>query len=177
LEPEDTQLVAQMAAGQHSGLAGLYDRYGALLLGVAIRMMGDREYSEDLVHDVFLEAWRVASDYDAARGSVRAWLLIRLRSRALDRKRSGAATKITTLADLQTVERPVFQEEDPLLGPDRQRVAALLQSLPTEQRMVLELGYFDGLSSTEIADRLNIPVGTVKSRVATALERLRGSLR
>lgn len=172
LDLEDEQLVAQMANGDRSALATLYDRYGNLMLGVALRILPDRQTAEDLVHDVFLEAWRSSEDYDSGRGSVRAWLLIRLRSRALDRRRSGHFSRRSTLEDRpELVEIP---EEDPGLSPDRRTLRDTLLALPPEQRKVLELGYFEGLSSAEIAAELGIPIGTVKSRVAAALTRLRG---
>ena len=141
------------------------------MLGVALRILPDRQTAEDLVHDVFLEAWRLAADYEAERGSVKGWLLIRLRSRALDRRRSGHFSKRSSLDDQP--EKEWIQEEDPVLGPDRMAVRAALETLPAEQRRVIELGYFEGLSSSEIATELGIPLGTVKSRVASALGRLR----
>jgi RNA polymerase sigma-70 factor (ECF subfamily) len=129
----------------------------------------------DVVHDVFLEAWRRASGYDPARGTVRAWLLVRLRSRALDRHRaaSGAPVPIDSIGQL---EERAAEAEDPALAPDRAAVRRALETLSDEQRAVLELGYFQGLSSSEIALRTGIPIGTVKSRVATALARLRAGL-
>lgn len=170
-DQEDVRLVARIAAGESRALAALYDRYGSLMLGVALKILPDRQNAEDVVHDVFMEAWRSASDYDSSRGTVRSWLLIRLRSRALDRKRSSYFSKRSSLDD-QT-EKASVEEEDPILGPDRQAVRSALSALPHEQRQVIELGYFEGLSSAEIASEVGIPIGTVKSRVAAALSRLR----
>jgi len=109
---------------------------------------------------------------------VRAWLFLRMRSRALDRRKSAAFARVDSLdAKVGSVERgQASPGEDPLCGPDRTRVRLALDTLRDEQRLVLQLGYFEGLSSTEIANQLQIPVGTVKSRVAAALDRLRFAL-
>jgi len=172
------ELITAVAAGDRRGLAALYDRYAPILMGVGTRMLGSRREAEDLLHDLFLEVWRQARHYDAARGSVRTWLLLRLRSRALDRRKAAAWSRVVSVEDRPGVaERaPEAGAEDPLLGPDRTRVHEALAALPGEQRAVLELGYFDGLSSAEIAARLSIPIGTVKSRVAAALAKLRARL-
>ncbi len=172
---DDAQLVASMARGDRAALAALYDRYASTMLAVAVRMLGERRESEDLLHDVFLEAWRQSADFDPQRGSVRAWLMIRVRSRALDRRKSAGATRVRSL-DSEPIEPATNASDDPSLGPDRARVSAALARLPDEQRTVLELGYFEGLSSSEIAERIGAPIGTVKSRVAAALGKLRAML-
>jgi RNA polymerase sigma-70 factor (ECF subfamily) len=125
---------------------------------------------------VFLEAWRRANDYDAARGSVRTWLALRARSRALDYKKSSAVSRSVSLGEPRTMDALLGSVDDATLAPDRARIRAALQDLPEEQHRALVLGYFEGLSSSEIAERMNCPVGTVKSRVAAALTRLRGVL-
>lgn len=174
-DDEDVELVTAMAAGDRAGVARLYDRYAATLLAVGQRMLGGRREAEDLVQDVFLEAWRRADSYDPARGSVRAWLLVRLRSRALDRHRASQKAPLSMEGNGR-VEEPVAEVEDPTLAPDRAAVRRALATLSSEQRVVLELGYFEGLSSSEIALRTGSPIGTVKSRVATALAKLRAGL-
>lgn len=172
---DDTQLVQKAARGDSAALATLYDRYAPLLLAVARKMLNDRASAEDLVHDVFLEAWRNADGYRPERASVRTWLLVRLRSRALDRIRSGQVRREVSeerggpLADLEDTE-------DSWLASDRDRVRAALRQLPAEQREVLELGYYRGLSSSEIAEVMGSPLGTVKSRTAAGLARLRECL-
>lgn len=173
---DDARLLAAVARGDATALAILYDRYASLLMGAAVRIMNDREAAEDLVHDVFMEAWKQAAGYDPSRGAVRTWFMVRLRSRALDRKRSGYTTRESAVADIRVVERPQPLEEDPSLGPDRRRLRHALSSLPEDQRIVLELSYFEGLSSSEIAGRLGVPIGTVKSRVAAAFTRVRTAL-
>jgi RNA polymerase sigma-70 factor (ECF subfamily) len=174
-ERQDGALVVAIAGGDRKALARLYHRYAASLMAVAQRILGDRREAEDLLHDVFLEVWRHASHYDAARGTVRAWLLMRMRSRSLDRRKSAGFSRSVPLEERRT-EEPAPTRDDPALAPDRSRVRRALAELPDEHRVVLELGYFEGLSSSEIAARLELPVGTVKSRVAAALARLRAGL-
>ncbi len=125
------------------------------------------------MHDVFLEAWRRATDYDPARGSVRTWLVLRARSRALDRKKSAAVSKTVSTGELRFADVIGAVNDDASAGPDCALVRRVLMSLPDDQRTVLLLGYFEGLSSSEIAERISVPIGTVKSRVAAALARLR----
>jgi RNA polymerase sigma-70 factor (ECF subfamily) len=174
-DDEDVALVTAMAAGDRAGVARLYDRYASTLLAVGQRMLGGRREAEDLVQDVFLEAWRRADSYDPARGTVRAWLLVRLRSRALDRRRAALRAPVT-MDGTGRIEQQAAEAEDPTLAPDRAAVRRALETLSSEHRVVLELGYFEGLSSSEIALRTGAPIGTVKSRVATALARLRAGL-
>lgn len=171
----DTALVTAIAAGDRGALARLYDRYAPTLLAAGQCILGGRREAEDLVHDVFLEAWRRAGDYDPMRGTVRAWLLVRVRSRALDRHRSASGAPVP-LDSVSHLDERAAEGEDPALAPDRAAVRRALEMLPSEQRAVLELGYFHGLSSSEISLRTGAPIGTVKSRVATALARLRAGL-
>lgn len=138
-------------------------------------MLGHPREAEDLLHDVFLEAWRNAGQFDAARGTARAWLVTRMRSRALDRRRSAGWSRASR-PDPAAPE-PVAPPVDPTAGTERARLRAAVRGLPPPQRTVLELAYFDGLSSTEIAERLGVPVGTVKSRTAAAMAHLRDALR
>lgn len=175
-EEEDDSLIRRMAGGDRLAFGLLYDRHAPLLLGVSIKLGFDREAAEDLVHDLFLEVWRAAAAYDPTRGSVRTWLLVRLRSRALDRRRSGHARHMVSTADMQTVDRPQSMEEDPLFSSDRAALVRGMDQLPPEQRQVLELAYFEGLSAAEIAGKVGIPTGTVKSRLASGLGKLRQTL-
>jgi RNA polymerase sigma-70 factor (ECF subfamily) len=172
----DPELVVAMARGDNSALGVLYDRHCGSLLATAVRILGSQREAEDLVHDVLLEAWQKAGDYDRARGSVRTWLLVRLRSRALDRWRR--AGRIRT----QTMEARTLDDVLPALGDDpgqtldHARVRLAVRELPEPQRRVLELAYFEGLSSTEVAEQLAIPIGTVKSRTAAGLAKLRAAM-
>lgn len=159
-----------MARGDPGGLAALYARYAAVLLATARRILGDPRTAEDVVHDVFLEAWRQAATYDADRGTVRTWLLVRLRSRALDRCRAAALRRTVAVVP------ETRDDDDPSELPDHNVLRAVLASLPAEQRAVLEHAYFAGLSASEIAAELAIPIGTVKSRLGAGLKKLRAAL-
>lgn len=173
--PSDADLAAAMARGDRDAIRQLYDRHAGLMLGVAIRLLSNRSAAEDLVHDVFLEAWRNAGSYDLARGTVRTWLMVRLRSRALDRLRSAAWSRRVDTGD--RLPEPEHQPSDEPTGSgDRDRVRLALAELPEPQRRVVELAYYRGLSSTEVAAVLGLPVGTVKSRTAAAFRKLRAAL-
>jgi RNA polymerase sigma-70 factor (ECF subfamily) len=167
----DAELVASIARGDRGALASLYDRHSGLLLGLAMRIVRDRREAEDLLHDVFLEAWRSAKDFDPKRGRVRTWLAIRMRSRALDLQKSARVSRNAGDAGLD-----LLVADNQHASPDHARVRAALADLGADQRRVLELAYFEGLSCTEIAERISIPVGTVKSRIAAGLDRLRNGL-
>jgi len=167
--------VARIAGGDREALSALYARHASLLLGLALGIVGERREAEDLLHDVFLEVWRAAKDFDPARGRVRTWLCIRMRSRALDLRTSARVSRNAGDAALAALDVPAATVRADELA-DHRRVRAALDDLGPDQRRVLELAYFDGLSSSEIAERLGIPVGTVKSRTAAGLARLRARL-
>jgi RNA polymerase sigma-70 factor (ECF subfamily) len=167
----DAALVAAMAKGDRDALSRLYERHSGLLLGLAMRIVRDRREAEDLLHDVFLEAWRSAKDFDPKRGRVRTWLAIRMRSRALDLQKSARVSRNAGDSGLE-----LLVDESEGKSPDHARVRNALAALGPDQRRVLELAYFEGLSCTEIAARVEIPVGTVKSRIAAGLDRLRAFL-
>jgi RNA polymerase sigma-70 factor (ECF subfamily) len=170
-DAEDEALVAAMAAGDRNALATLYERHASLLLGLALRIVREKREAEDLLHDVFLEAWRSAKDFDPKRGRVRTWLAIRMRSRALDLQKSARVSRNTGDGGLE-----LLVDDADGASPDHGRVRTALAALGQDQRRVLELAYFEGLSCTEIAERVAIPVGTVKSRIAAGLDRLRSGL-
>ncbi len=167
----DAELVARMAAGDRGAMTLLYQRHSSILLGLAMRIVRERREAEDLLHDVFLEAWRAAKTFDPKRGRVRTWLAIRMRSRALDLQKSARVSRNSGDAALDTLV-----DDSVTASPDHARVRAALGDLGADQRRVLELAYFEGLSCTEIAERISIPVGTVKSRLAAGLERLRAQI-
>lgn len=170
-DAEDVALVAAMARGDRQALASLYRRHSGVLLGLALRIVRERREAEDLLHDVLLEAWRSAKDYDPKRGRVRTWLAIRMRSRALDLQKSARVSRNAGDAGLEVV---ADEREQPT--PDHARVRAALSALGADHRAVLELAYFEGLSCSEIASRIAIPIGTVKSRLAAGMQRLREGL-
>lgn len=170
----DAALVAAIAAGDRDALARLYDAYSPLLFGLAKRMLGNVAAAEDLIHDVFLEVWLHAAEYSPERGSVPAWLTVRTRSRALDRL--GKASRAARAVERAGNEQPESTAAAAPASVDGARVRQAAQALPEELVAVLELAYFEGLSSSEIAARLQMPIGTVKSRMARALGLLREAM-
>ena len=172
----DEALVRAIAHGDATALAALYDRHAQLMLCLARRIVVGKSEAEDIVHDVFVEAWRRAADYDPNRGSVKAWLLLRTRSRAIDLRKSAGFARTVPTGDGEFLARLADPRAADSEAPDRARLRQLLSGLNDEQREVLFLGYFEGLSSSEIATRIGVPIGTVKSRVAAALGALRLAL-
>jgi RNA polymerase sigma-70 factor, ECF subfamily len=173
---DDVVIVHGMARGDSAALALLYDRYSGSMLALAQRIVGRGAEAEDVIHDVFLEAWRHAADYDQARGSVKSWLLLRTRSRSLDVQKSARVSKQVSGLDDAWLAELGDASRDTTAFADQARIRQVLVALPPEQREVLWLGYFEGLSSSEMAERVGVPIGTVKSRVAAALAALRSAL-
>jgi len=180
-ESEDESLVRRMAAGDDEALGALYDKWSPVVHGVVSRLLRQPEDVEDVVEEAFWQAWRQADRFDPARGAVQTWLLTIARSRALDRVRSLRRRREEPLEgdDGETVVQQVA-EGDPGLDAEaserRRIVVAALSGLPAEQREALELGYFGGLSQSEIAERTGQPLGTVKTRMRLAMQKLRGQL-
>jgi RNA polymerase sigma-70 factor, ECF subfamily len=167
----DSELIATIARGEQASLGSLYDRHAGLLHGVLARMLNDSQEAEDVLHEVFLEVWEHAADYDPSRGSVRAWLVMRARSRGLDRLRSLGRARVLP-GEILPLEGPAAPAPADVLS-----IRRALDKLAPELRTLLELGYFAGMSSTEIAEHEQLAIGTVKSRVARALSELREALR
>jgi RNA polymerase sigma-70 factor (ECF subfamily) len=167
----DLDLIRQIERGSPQALGSLYDRHAGLLLAVLNRVLGDRHEAEDVLHEVFLEVWERAADYDAERGSVRAWLVMRARSRGLDRLRALGRSRAKA-----THDAPIAPPES-ITPLEKLSVRRALTRLAPELKRLLELGYFQGMSSAEIAAHEQLALGTVKSRVARALAELRETLR
>jgi RNA polymerase sigma-70 factor (ECF subfamily) len=174
-EGDDEQLVRAAAAGDRDALGALYDRFAPSMLAVAQRILGGPREAEDVVQDVFLEAWHRARYYDRERGTVRTWLMLRLRSRALDRVRAARRTAGVSLDEIGALRQPTA-EDGVAMAPDGQVLHRALSGLPDDQRIVIELGYFSGFTCAEIAARLELPIGTVKSRMSRGVAQLRTQL-
>jgi RNA polymerase sigma-70 factor, ECF subfamily len=171
---QDAELMSAAARGERDAFAEVFDRYGGVVYAIALRMLRSEGDAEDLVHDVFLEAWRDAARYDAARGALRTWLAVRTRSRALDRlsrARGGRHVALDEVEDRR--ERAAASTAHPA---EVLAVRGALQVIPEDLRVVLEQTYFFGWTASEIAAALEIPLGTVKSRLARGLGLLRRSL-
>ena len=182
---DDAELVAQAARGDERAVGRLYDRYGAVLYAVAYRIVGQRADAEEVVLEAFAQAWREAPRFEAGRGSVAGWLTIIARSRALDlvRARSRRERVTASAAADRPETSPAMSEfrPDPAGALDhderRRQVQHALTLLSPPQRQAIELAYFEGLSQSEIAERLQEPLGTVKTRVRLGMQKLRECLR
>ncbi len=178
--PDDYALLKAIAARDDAALARLYDRYGTLLHSLCFRMLGDRMACEDVVLDVFWEIWERADRFDPTRGTPMAYLLGVTRSRAVDRLRAGRARKRlpdeATLGQERRVAPLASSESSPvtdaLVHEQKIRVRAALEQLAPPDREALELAFYEALTHTEVAARLNAPLGTIKSRIRQALLRL-----
>ena len=181
----DGELVARAAAGDERAIGQLYDRYGAVLFAVAYRIAGQRADAEEVVLEAFAQAWREAPRFEAGRGSVASWLTTIARSRALDlvRARSRRDRLTATAAADRPGTSPAMGDfrPDPAGALDnderRRQVRQALETLSAPQREAIELAYFEGLSQSEIAERLQEPLGTVKTRVRLGMQKLRECLR
>jgi RNA polymerase sigma-70 factor, ECF subfamily len=172
---ESVELVRQLARGDRGAFGRFYDSYASLVFTFALRLLRDRPAAEDLLQEVFLQVWREAQNYNAQRGSPEAWLITITRSRGIDKLRSIRRRDKSFVP----MERPSGKSYDAEVesgaaaAEARITVNSALARLPDNQRQMLELAYFDGLSQTEIAVRTNEPLGTVKTRIRAALQRLR----
>ena len=176
-QTDDLRCLLRLQAGDEQALAELYDRYTPLLFPVARRILRSAADAEDALQDVWLQVWRRSASYDPRRGSVAAWLLTVTRSRALDRYRSlssrrNAESKVNP-DDSAPPANPSATVASAQVG---ERVRAALSTLEPRQRQVLEIAYFEGLSQSEIAERLSAPLGTVKSWTRQGLTQLRALL-
>jgi RNA polymerase sigma-70 factor (ECF subfamily) len=176
---EDQRALDRMIAGDQAGLADLYDRHGRFVFALALRIVRDRGEAEDLTQEVFVQAWRQAERFDGRRGNVVAWLLTMARGRALDvlrRRRVRPALAESETAAHQLSDDSPSQHVQFEWNRRADAVRGAMQTLPVLQRVAIELAFFDGLTHREIAEQLELPLGTVKTRVRQALLKLRDSL-
>ena len=176
----DAALLRQVVDRRPEALSGLYDRYAAALLAVARRILGSPADAEEVLQEVFLHVWNHAGRYDAGRSSVSTWLMLVARSRAIDRLRTRKVVERTheTSAQGNPVEHASPEGvENVFLQERRERVRGEMAKLPGEQRQVLEMAFYEGLSQSEIAARAGLPLGTVKTRTLLAMKKLRSALR
>ena len=179
-EPDDRTLVGRIASGDQVAFELAYDRHGGLLFGSLVRFLGDREAAAEVVQDAFMALWRRASGFDPDAGSLPGWLLAIARHRAIDRLRGEARRPSLAPVELLDDARDADVEGDPAGFADRHWadsiVRTMVSELPEAERHVVALAYTDGLSQSAIAERLGVPIGTVKSRTRRALARLRTQL-
>jgi RNA polymerase sigma-70 factor (ECF subfamily) len=175
----EADLVRRMAAGDERAVGVLFDRYAAKLLALAQRILDSPAEAEEVLQEAFLQAWHRAAGYDPARASVGTWLVLITRSRAIDRLRSRRIAERS--ADAARHEDPVAHESPRAVRlvldeERRRRVETALAALPGEQREVLDLAYYQGLTQSEIAVATGTPLGTVKTRTLLAMKKLREAL-
>jgi len=181
-DPEDDRrLIRAVADGSGDAVSNLYDRYGATVYGLALRVLGQPDLAEEVVQDVFAQVWREAGRYDAARSTVAGWIVMLTRTRAIDRFRArrsrpdvSAAVEASRAIPVPSSERT--PESSTIVAEDQRLVRGALARLPDHFRSLIELAYYEGLTHTEIAERTGIPLGTVKTRLRSAMGTLRSAL-
>lgn len=180
-EARDRELVQRIGGGDEEAFRGLFGRYAPSAMALARRVARQPFLAEEIVQEAFLAVWRNPSGYDQQRGSVRAWLMGMVHHRAVDAVRREESQR--RRAEESMVSDPVVSP-DPAddvvdaidLPEERKAMRAALDELPREQRQVIELMYFGGLSQTKISEQLGLPLGTVKSRTLLGMRRLRGAI-
>lgn len=168
----DARLILAVRLGDQKAMGELYDRYSSLIYSVALRVLGETGAAEDILQEVFMQLWRKPAAFDAARGSLAAWLAVIARHRAID-----ALRKRKPETDLEDVI--VSVEPDLAGGAERKRAAEQIRrklgEMPELQRSALEMAFFEGLTHSEIAAKTGAPLGTIKTRIRTALTTLRAA--
>jgi RNA polymerase sigma-70 factor (ECF subfamily) len=178
---DDLELHRRLSQGEQEAFDELYRRYGAAAYGLALRLTGQQLLAQDVVHDAFLALWRAPEAFDPARGAFRTFFLSLVHHRAVDtirreerlRKRQERASNLQPTVDEDVAEDVV---DASFMGQRRKEVREALTTLPPEQRQVIELAYFGGKTQVVIAEELQIPVGTVKTRTMAAMQKLRKAL-
>ncbi|HXG42612.1 MAG TPA: sigma-70 family RNA polymerase sigma factor [Dehalococcoidia bacterium] len=175
-EASDEELMAAVMERHPRALEGIYDRYGAVVYSLARRILGDAHRAEDVVQDVFLRLWDRPQLYVASRGQLLTWLLTMARNRAIDQLRAQGRQQrfLRSPAGAQVEAQDPAEQAHWAL--QRQQVLAALAHLPPEQREAVELAYFRGLTHREIAEATGLPLGTVKTRIRLAMQKLRALL-
>jgi RNA polymerase sigma-70 factor (ECF subfamily) len=171
----DEDLMGLVEVGDPEAFAALYDRHGRMAYSLAYRMVGEKQEAEDVVQEAFIKVWRSAGGYRAGRGSVRTWILAIVRNSGLDHIRSRASR--ARMQDNVEASAPESEPSEAFAEAWRNsqqgRVREALKALPQEQLKILELAYFSGYTHVEIAERLELPLGTVKGRMRLGLQKLR----
>ncbi len=180
----DPKLLARVVKGDHQAFSQLYDQSSTLLYSLVLRILGHREEASELLQEVYLEVWRKVARYDVGRGTPIAWLITLARSRAIDHLRARSSRPHHQVGE-PLDGAPANQVADRHPGPFeahadqelRTKIRSALASLPLAQQQAIELAYYEGLSHMEIAERLNQPLGTVKTRIKLGMSKLRELLR
>ncbi len=179
-QSKEAQLVAAIASGDSEALSILYDRYSGMLLGLANKVLRNSGDAQEVLQETMLQVWKQASRYDPSRSSVSTWLVLITRSRAIDRVRSRKVVQKTVTAaqrEKGAIHTSPEGAGNVFMLERRKRLAVELAKLPQEQRQVLEMSFYQGLTQSEIASRTGTPLGTVKTRTLLAMKKLRKALR
>lgn len=171
----DWSLIERVVARDESALAALYDRYSGLLNGILNRILRDAQAAEEILQDVFFQVWRNAAQFDPARGSIAGWLVVASRNRAISRLRRRGQGDTEELIE-NTVALPLNIETEAAQKEMLGKVRGAIADLSREQQEAVELAYFEGLTHSEIAARTGDPLGTVKTRLRSAVEALKKKL-
>lgn len=177
---EDAALIERIRSGDRAAFSGFYDRYSGLMFSVACRVLSDRKEAEDVLQEVMLVIWHKSSAYDSQLGTLSSWAVTLTRNKALDRLRARTrrlrlVEQASNQAENTEAVTPTANEQ--LYGRERaEKVRAALQQLPNEQRLAIELAFFTGLTQSDIATRLQQPLGTIKARIRRGMLRLRDQL-
>lgn len=175
-DPSDVDLIHRIARGDDEALVELYGRHGRAVFSLSYYIIHDRALAEEITQDVFIAIWQKASQYNAARGRLDAWLLQITRNLSIDYLRYERRRNANPLS-LDDVEPQAAPGNGPVAEFQKRELAGLLQHLPPEQAQVIELSYFQGYTHSEIAARLGLPVGTIKSRILLGLRKLKEMLK
>jgi RNA polymerase sigma-70 factor (ECF subfamily) len=174
---EDVELLAQIAAGDQHAIETLHERFAAGMYSVAMRVTRSERLSQEAVQDAFMAVWHDPRRFDPARGSLGPWMFTLARYKAIDAvRREAAAKRHTAEVDLELFEAPDDVHDEVWRGLRRERLNAAIRALPEDQRRALSLAFIEGLTHVEVAEREGIPLGTAKTRIRTALLRLRAAL-
>lgn len=169
----DAELIRSIAREDEAALAALYDRHGAILLGFITRILNNRAEAEDVLQEIFLQVWQHAADFDHERGTAFTWLVMRTRSRAIDRLRALNLCARVAEASSEMSRGARDALDDVSIAEQREVIHRALADLTEKERHTLQLAYFEGLSQSEIASRLGEPIGTIKTRARQGLMKLR----
>jgi RNA polymerase sigma-70 factor (ECF subfamily) len=171
----DVELLQEVQRRIGGALEELYDRYATFAFRLALRILADRGQAEDVVQEVFFGLWSQAATFDEAKGSVRNWILSSTHHRAIDfvRRRKGKASKDVELADLEYRLSSPDPWDEVARNADGGLLRSAMESLPDDQRRTLAMAYFEGMTHSEIAGAMGVPLGTVKGRLRLALEKMR----
>lgn len=170
IHEDEAALIARLRAGDQGAMAAIYDRYSSIIYGVALRVLGNTMGAEDVLQEVFIQLWRNPQAFDAGRGRLAAWLAVIARNRAIDHLRKRP---IEDDIDDLPISTSVDLESESAQRMAVEKVRSVMAGLPPEQRRLLEMAFFEGMTHTEIAGKTGEPLGTIKTRIRAGLLVLR----